>query len=396
LLGENVMRIAHISVTYPPHPAGVGNVCFAYTTGLARRGHEVHAYTAGLPGAPVEETIQGVRVHRLQTLFRLGEARLVPGLLKVNGFDLLHLHLPFYLGAELVSFASRRSRTPLVITYHMDTLLRGLSGIIARLHDRLIYASVLRRAERVFFTTLDYGNTSRAGWLLEDQKSTAELPNGVDIDLFRPDLDGNILRQRLGIQLDERVILLVAGLDSAHFYKGVPILLQAFQKINDLEQNRNRRSRLVIVGEGNLRPTYQAMMIRLGLANKVLFAGRVSDADLPFYYAAADIGVLPSFTMGEAFGIVLLEAMACAKPVVASRLPGVRDVVNDGKDGFLVTPGDVDDLTDKLNALLDDASLCRRMGQAGYEKVRRKYAWPILVDQLIDHYRQILDGDGLA
>ena len=384
------MRIAHISVTYPPYRAGAGSVCHAFASGLAQRGHEVHSFTSSLPDTPAEEIMDGVQIHRLNSWLHFGEARFLPGLLELPRFDLIHLHFPFYMGAELVTINARRTHTPLFISYHMDTLLKGPAGAAVRLYDAFIGDPVLRAADQVVFTTLDYGRASRIRWLLDYKKPAGVLPNGVDTNLFHPDLDGTIMRIRHGMSPQEQVILLVAGMDSAHFFKGVPILLQAFQKIKAMEKSGSRRSRLVIVGEGNLRPMFQAMMIRLGLSQFVTFAGRVSDVDLPYYYAAADIGVLPSYTMGEAFGIVLLEAMACGKPVVASRLPGVRDVVEDGEDGLLVTPGDVKDLAEKINILLDDPGKCQAMGKMGLRKARDQYAWPIVLDRLEDQYRKIL------
>jgi glycosyltransferase involved in cell wall biosynthesis len=136
----------------------------------------------------------------------------------------------------------------------------------------------------------------------------------------------------------------------------------------------------VIVGDGDLRPSYEAAAQALGLANRVYFAGRVSDAELPDFYRLADMTVLPSLTMGEAFGLVLLESMACTTPVIARSLPGVRTVVAEGQDGHLIQPGDADALAKKMGCLVEDPNLRKEFGLRGRMKVESKYAWPKVVE----------------
>jgi len=97
--------------------------------------------------------------------------------------------------------------------------------------------------------------------------------------------------------------------------------------------------------------------------------------------------------MGEAFGVVLLEAMACGKPVIASNLPGVRTVVSDGEDGMLVRPRDVDDLAEKMQMLLDDPQQRREMGERGRAKVEARYAWPRIIPRLVQAYQEALESD---
>jgi phosphatidylinositol alpha-mannosyltransferase len=104
--------------------------------------------------------------------------------------------------------------------------------------------------------------------------------------------------------------------------------------------------------------------------------------------------VLPSTTMGEAFGVVLLEAMASGKPVIASNLPGVRSVVSDGQDGLLVQPGDASALSQAMGRLLGDPQLRQHMGQQGRRKVEAQYAWPRIIPRLVEVYEQALaEGD---
>jgi glycosyltransferase involved in cell wall biosynthesis len=276
-----------------------------------------------------------------------------------------------------------------VVTYHQDVLFAGLQRVPAQLHHRLLGTRILERAAKVLATSWDYARASRLQHLLRTHPQTVgEMPNGVDAQRFHPAVDGGPLRDRLGLAPADAVILFVGGLDSAHFFKGVGNLLQA------VAQLRDQHVKVLLVGDGNLRPGYQQQAAQLGLGNRAIFCGRVSDAELPAHYACSDLLVLPSTTMGEAFGVVLLEAMACAKPVIASNLPGVRSVVSAGQDGLLVQPGDVPDLAAKMQALLDDAQRRHEMGQRGCAKVEERYAWPKIIPRLVQVYEEVLGSRG--
>lgn len=377
------LRIAHVTATFPPYYGGTGQVCYHNALELARRGHEVTVFTAAHPPGEFAYPPE-ITVKRLPVLLRFGNAPVLPGLFGLRGFDLIHLHFPFYFGAEAVTLAARLRHIPLVITYHQDVLLQGAMGAASRLHDSTLGAASLRSAACVLFTTLDYAQASQARWLLQRQpQKVGELPNGVDVQRFNPTVDGSTLRRQFGIGPQTVVLLLVAGLDRAHYFKGVSVLLGAMQQLAASPVH------LLIVGDGDLRPQYEAEAARLGLAGRVSFVGRVSGEALPGYYAAAGVCVLPSWTMGEAFGVVLLEAMASGKPVVASRLPGVRAVVGDGAEGLLAQPGDAKDLAGKLRQLAEQPELRSRMGSAGRAKVEAQYAWPRVVDRLEDIYADV-------
>jgi glycosyltransferase involved in cell wall biosynthesis len=131
------------------------------------------------------------------------------------------------------------------------------------------------------------------------------------------------------------------------------------------------------------------MAAELGLAARVVFAGRVSDALLPDYYRSADVVVLPSTTMGEAFGLVLVEALACGVPVVASSLPGVRTVVADGVDGFAVRPGSDVELAGAVRRLLEREEERAAMGARGRAKVEASYTWERIAGRLESVYLQV-------
>jgi glycosyltransferase involved in cell wall biosynthesis len=378
------MHIAHVTATFPPHHTGTGVVCYYNAIGLAQAGHSVTVLTADDAPLGHRDSKQPV-VRRLPVLLRFGNAPLLPGLGHLDEFDIVHLHYPFYFGAEIIYARSLLGGPPFVVTYHQDVLFSSWLRFPESLHHHLLGRRVLQRAAKLLATSLDYARDSRLQEFVRSAGAhVAELPNGVDATRFHPGIEAAHLKTHYGLESADRVILFVGALDRAHYFKGVGNLLSALAHIP------SEHVRLLIVGDGNLREAYQRQASDLGLGRRVAFCGRVSDNDLPAHYALCDLLALPSTTMGEAFGVVLLEAFACSKPVVASNLPGVRSVVSDGYDGFLVRPDDVQDLAAKMQLLLEDSSRSQAFGERGRAKVEATYDWPKIIPRLEQVYREVL------
>lgn len=194
-----------------------------------------------------------------------------------------------------------------------------------------------------------------------------------------------VYRDHKNEERKEKVILFVGGLDKAHYFKGLENLLKA---VNLLKKDFADGIKLNIVGEGDMKPYYKDLSKSLKIEKYVNFAEGIDDSKLVSYYNYCDVAVLPSVNKGEAFGLVLLEAMACAKPVVASNLPGVRSVFKKGRHGLLAKPNDVVDLANKLRTILNDKKLAREMGERGREFVENRYSWKKIGKKLdvIYHY----------
>ncbi len=380
------MKIAHITATFPPDYNGTANVCYHNALELAKLGHEVHVFTSEHPLNDYRDPGE-LDVHRLPALLRIGNAPLNPSLLNaLKGFDLLHLHYPFYSGAEMVFLRSILDKTPYVITYHQDVRLEGILGPVIKLHSKSVGRLVLGSCSRLFVTSWDYAMNSGIRDIAVSKGGNAvEVPNGVDVDRFHPEVSGDSIREKHGIRKEEQVVLFVGALDRAHYFKGVNLLLESMLRLD------NPNVKLVVVGDGNMRQEYINHAQDLGLNGRVVFTGRVSGEELPLYYAMSDLLTLPSTTEGEAFGLVLIEAMASGKPVIASNLPGLRSVVDEGVTGLLAKPGDVEDLTEKLDSILSHPELMLKMGIEGRKKVEARYAWHnigVLLERL---YREVLE-----
>jgi rhamnosyl/mannosyltransferase len=165
-------------------------------------------------------------------------------------------------------------------------------------------------------------------------------------------------------------------------YKGVDVLLRALAGVE--------HARAVLVGDGPRRAALEELTADLGLAERVAFAGEVSDERMAELYAACDLFVLPSVTRAEAFGVVQLEAMAAGKAVVSTAVPtGVPWVNQHERTGLIVPPGDVPALRAAIQRLLADPALRERMGREGRARVARDFTPARMIDQMLALYREV-------
>jgi glycosyltransferase involved in cell wall biosynthesis len=372
------LRVAHISATFPPYYAGSGNACFHQAQALAARGLDVEVFTAAYPGVP--EDPAGVTVHRFGARLRLGNAPFIPQLALLRGFDVLHLHQPFILGAEAAVAASARTGAPLVSSYHNELRAQGLKGLLFAGYDRTVTRAALRRSTRLTVLSLEHARAAPllAAELRRRPEAFAPVPNGVDLETFRPGREPQ-LRTALGIAEDALVAAFCAKLDAAHLTKRPDLAIAAAARVPELT--------LLVIGGGPLEARYQAQAAELGA--RVIFAGDHRHADVARHLRAADLLLMPSTL--ESFGIVQLEAMACGLPVVISDLPGAREVSRDRVHGMHAAPGDVDDLVRALRELVAAGADGRhRMGEAAREHVAERYTWARCAELLDDAYRSAL------
>jgi glycosyltransferase involved in cell wall biosynthesis len=376
------MRIAHVVSTFPPYRGGVGRMAAEYATRLRARGHGVEVFTPREPRADDAPPW----IHQLRSPLRIGNAAFTPSLAwRLGGFDLVHLHYPFFGGAEPVLLGLwRRPVQPLVVSYHMDAVAEGVRGALFRLHARVVLPRIVARANRVLVSSSDYASQSALAGV-GDAVSRAEVhPYGVDTERFHPG-DEPALRERLGAAPGEPTLIFVSRLDAAHHFKGLAVLFDALTRLV------SRRWRLLIVGDGPLRMGFERAAATRGLGGRVVFAGDVSDQDLPSYYRAADVHVCPSTGVTEAFSLVSLEAAASGIPTVASSLPGVRMLVLDGRTGLHAAPGDPLSLAQALATLTDQAGLRRSLGSAARTRAE-SYGWAAAIDRLERTYRAVIEG----
>jgi glycosyltransferase involved in cell wall biosynthesis len=376
------MRIAQVSPWFYPHLGGVESHVQSLSEELAHRGHDVIVVTSqDDPQAAERESVDGFEVIRVRPRTTLVRTPVVPKIrsaLRDVPADIIHAHLPPPLSAHYASLAAELRSLPLVLTYHCDVQLPSAFGtFLEAMYRRSLGASTLRRAAKIIVTTRTYALTSRSIW----QMNPAVIPNAVDHRRFRPDIDGSSVRMQFAIPPDKAVVLLVGRIVP---HKGVEHLIEASRSVPD--------AHFLIAGDGSLLESMKRLAVSMGVRERVRFLGRVPQEMLPHVYAASDIFVLPSVSRLEAFGIVALEAMATGKPVVVADIPGVRDVIQDGREGFIADPVNPADLAAKINRLVSDPTLRRDMGRRARDKVLGAYSIEKVTDQILNVYRGVLDG----
>jgi glycosyltransferase involved in cell wall biosynthesis len=206
------------------------------------------------------------------------------------------------------------------------------------------------------------------------------VPNGVDIDKFQPTPPDSEFKRSLGLD-GKPCVLFVGNLVPR---KGLSFLLEAAKNVT----KQVKDATFLVVGDGPQKLGLQNQIKKLELTQNFLFMGNVKDNQLPKIYNAADLFVLPSIQEGQ--GIVLLEAQACGKPVVAFDIGGVNEAVLDGKTGLLAKRGSVADLGDALLKLLSDEALRQKMGSEGRSFVNQNFSWNLCAQRMLKVYREAL------
>jgi glycosyltransferase involved in cell wall biosynthesis len=374
------MKIIQVAPYFQPHIGGVESHVLEISLELHRRGHEVTVFTSQYtPDLPLKEDLDGVLVRRIKPIFNVFTTPVTPKLrneLVNTPCDIVHAHIP----PPFVEFFSARARNktkiPLVLTYHCDLELPNfLNKIISGFYRRTFGHYSLIYTDKIVVTSKTYAATSRSVWHF----NPVVIPNAIDTKKFNPDNDGSKIIKRHNLQ-GKNMVLYVGRIK---FHKGIEYFASAAKFLD-------KNTKFLIVGGGDWSGVISDLITDLKLEDRVEMVGKVPDDELPLYYSACDVFVLPSLTRLEAFGIVGLEAMATGKPVIISDIPGVREVITDGVEGYLTPPMDIKLLAKKLKKLLSNPELRARMGAAGHKKVVDNFEIGKVVDSIEKVYNKII------
>jgi glycosyltransferase involved in cell wall biosynthesis len=278
--------------------------------------------------------------------------------------------------------AARHSGVPLIL--EVNCVYAGPS---LQDHEPASFPKMLARTERWIFEHADYTITVSTALKREvadiaPRARPVVMSNGVNHRLFVPNESQRLAtRARLNVREGEVVVGFVGTLWKWH---GLELLIDAFSQLP-----RSSDMHLLIVGDGEMRLPIESMCRERHLDDRVIFAGRVSHAEVAQYVAAMDITVLPAEHRTHASPMKVIEYMAAAKPVVAPRLANLQEIVTDGVDGLLFEPNSPASLGSCLTALASDEVLRVRLGRAARAKVERELNWDNNARKVIDLFHQI-------
>lgn len=365
-------RVLHVGKFYPPVSGGMERV-LQLLCDREKAFVESRVLVAHTGRRTVHETVAGVPVTRAGTWVSAGSVAVCPSmpwLLRREDPDVVVIHEPNPLG--LMAYALARPSARLVIWFHAEVVRDPRKYA---LFYRPWFAHAMRRASRVIVATPPMASAAQ---LQGYDVPVSIIPYGVEVDRLRQSPDVGQRAQTLRAGTPVPIVLFVGRLVP---YKGLDVLVRAMAHVD---------ARLVLVGDGPLRESLQALAQDAGVATKVHFAGEVSEDELVAWYHACDVFALPSVTRAEAFGMVQVEAMACGKPVVSTNLPtGVPWVNRDGETGLVVSPGDVEALAGALARLAADPVLRGRLGEGGRDRVAGEFTAERMAARAVSMYSEV-------
>ena len=333
------------------------------------------------------ENVNGVTIVHFRNIspFLSGKTGLVitPEMTKslereIKDFDIIHVHEARSYQHIAVWRLARKKDVPYIVQAH-GNLSKHFGGFSRRTFDALFGKKILRDASKVIAVNKV---EARDYWRFGIQEEKVEIiPNPIDMDEFHNFGTRGIFREKYRIKPDSKIILFMGRI---HPIKGVDVLLHAFANI---VKERKVDATLVIAGpdDGYLKEcTNIAKMNKL---NNVIFTGQLRDKERVYAYLDADVVVIPS--KYEVFPMTALEAYACGKPVVASRVSGLKDLVINGETGVLVEPGNVYELGEALTFILSERD--EEIGSRAKEYVKQ-FAVEKTIDRLERFYYGVMSG----
>jgi len=354
------MKIAILVLHFPPKgQAGTEIATYFLAEHLARRGHIVHVITSLDEGLPDESYEKGFYIHRIP-------------LIKIRIFGML-----LYWRAIIRTI--RKIDPDLV---HAQSLVSGMPALISKKLLKIPYA-VWGQGSDVYLpdgfikltSKMVIKNADSAIALTDDMKKVMQkiyhrdivvVPNGINIadQLDKPDMKDEAAHGKS--------ILYVGRLESV---KGVQYLIRAMKRVHDKIPD----ARLIIIGDGKERDMLEALSIQLGIQKYVQIGGEVPHEKVLSFMQQADVFVLPS--LSEGFPMVIIEALACGLPIVASRVGGVPEIITNDTNGYLVEAKDAETIANKIILLLQDEKLRKKISDNNKQLVK-KYTWENVIVEL--------------
>ncbi|MCD6367998.1 MAG: glycosyltransferase family 4 protein [Candidatus Aenigmarchaeota archaeon] len=362
----------------PPVLSGIATHTYHLSKELIERGHEVEIVSFLNKSCKKDGIkIYGIKGHvDIQDIYTIKtpySVEKIKRIIEESNPDILHFHhrtssIEFFLG-------KLKSDIPMINTVHSSAGSLDLSvrDIVHHLHYKKL-SEILQKYSDHIITVSNFNKKK----LVENgvnRKKVTVIRNGINPEEFK--ISKKEARKKLKIEDDEKIVLF-AGRHVRE--KGLGYLLRAFKKIDD--------AKLFILGTGPLIDIYKTYKKLPYSKNNIIFKGNIPRDELPYYFSAADVFVLPSI-YPEPQGIVLFEAMASRTAIVSTKVGGVPEVIRETKSGILVKPKSVAKLREAIKKLLGDENLRKKLASNGYKNVK-KYTWKKVALKTEKIYKMVL------
>ncbi|MBN1785137.1 MAG: glycosyltransferase family 4 protein [Candidatus Bathyarchaeota archaeon] len=380
-------RVCLVTHYFPPHKGGIEQVSFEQSRRLTEMGYQIDVLTSKFEGRNTNP-IKGIKIYHYPSLnvakrfgvpYPIISFKAYKIFTKIIGnCDLVHAHGHVYMASYLAGRVAKKLKKPFIVTQHNTFIdYRSFLNIVEELNDQIIGKSILKNADKI--TTVSKETMKYVLRLGADKIKTQVIYNGVDIDTFRPE-NKQESRTKLGLPKDRKIVLSVRRL----VYKnGLGTLIESVPKITQQHPN----VLFILAGKGPSRKLIQDRIKELGISQNITLAGFVPDELLPVYYNAADIFMLPSAS-GEGLPLVLLEAMACGLPVIATAVGGTPEILKHKKNGILVPPINPEAMAKATTKLLSETKLGKKISKEARRNIKDKYTWEENVRQLQAIYKE--------
>ena len=379
------MDVVMLTSTFLPAVGGAEIVIAELSNALSKLGVNI---TIIAPKTHQECNISGMEWNGKLQVKRVKLVRIFPFIPLANALlkfgrnaDVVHAH--FLYPSGLAGFLHKGLfPKPCVITMHgMDIQVEKSVGYGMRLDPRLdlMIKFVLKTADALIAPSkLVAVEAIKAGAI---PSRIHIIPNGVNIHKFNSSVNGDIVRKKLGIKPEEHVVLTMSRF---HPKKGYQFLVKAIPIVI----KEHPETKFIFCGKGPEKEKIANMVKSLGISKNVVFAGFVDEDNKPMYYAMADVFVLPSLV--ESAGIVILEALASGKPVIASHTGNIPEIVRDGLSGILIRPEDPVQIAQAIIKYLENRPLRQIGGTIGREHVVENYSWEVIAKKTLALYEKLL------
>jgi len=391
------MKILQVYHIYPAIFGGVSRVVYDISRELCKKGHEISVLTTDFHYAHINaiktENSREVEVYRIPTILKNFRTINIPlphpyfihlVKSKIKSFDVIHFHGHRSLQKVAVYYYAEKNGVPYVLQAHGSLPRIGSWKKLKWFYDVLFGYRLLKDASKVIaLSEVEAGQYRSMG---VPEEKIAIIPNGIDLSEYAELPPKGAFKKKFGIPEDKKIILYLGRI---HKIKGIDFLVRAYAHLKN--EMHFKDAVLVIAGpdDGYLGEV-KSLVQGLDVSNSVLFTGPLYGRDKISAYVDSEVYVLPS--RYEAFPMSVLEAYACGKPVIASKVGGVMDLVIEGVTGLLFEPGDVTQLAKSIFLLLDNHEKAEDMGMKGKQFVKENFSIEKVVEKLEKVYEEVVEG----